>query len=84
MDFMKWVKNNKWIVLIILYVIAIIFQFHSNKWGFLGTSAGIGLIIALISTLFTYSNLIKKFIRKTKFFIGPSMFKWEATSSVNI
>ena len=48
MDLKKWVADNKWIYLTILYIIAMIFQFTINKWGFIITPAGIGLIIAFL------------------------------------
>ncbi|MCY8103402.1 hypothetical protein [Bacillus mojavensis] len=78
MDLKKWFADNKWIYLTTLYIIAMIFQFTINKWRFIITPAGIGLIIAFFTTILTNSKPIKKFLRKIKYFIGFSMFKWEA------
>lgn len=61
-----------------------IFQFSINKWRFIITPAGIGLIIALLTTILTNSKAVKKFLRKIKYFIGFSMFKWEAQADFTI
>ncbi|MCY7774047.1 hypothetical protein MOE70_11785 [Bacillus licheniformis] len=84
MDLKKWFTNNKWFILAMLYIIAMIFQFSINQWGFVTTPAGIGLIIAFFTTIMTNFKPIKKLLRKIKFFIGFSMFKWEAQAAFSI
>ncbi|MBN8253861.1 hypothetical protein [Priestia flexa] len=80
MDFKKWFTNNKWIVLLLVYLAALILQFISKGWSALPTSAVIGLIVAIVATTFNNSREVKRLFRKIKYFLGFGMFKWEATS----
>lgn len=84
MDIKNWVSNNKWIFLIILYMIALFFQYKTYQWGLLKTAPGIGLIIAVLTTLFTNMRSLKRLIRKIKFFFGFGLFKWEAQATFNV
>ncbi|MFP7229122.1 hypothetical protein SFB99_12955 [Bacillus altitudinis] len=84
MDLKKWFSNNKWIILILLYIVAMTIQFINSGWHFVYSAAGIGLIIALISTLLTNSKPIKRILRKLKYFIGFSMLKWTAQADLEI
>lgn len=61
-----------------------LFQYSINQWGFVITPAGIGLIIAFFTTIMTNCKPIKKLLRKIKYFIGFSMFKWEAQANFTI
>lgn len=84
MDLKKWFSNNKWIYLVILYIIAMYFQYRASGIKFITTSAGIGLLIALLGTLFTNARSVKRVIRKIKFFMGFGMFKWDAQANFSV
>lgn len=84
MDLKKWFTNHKWIVLVLVYFIALYFQYRTYQWGVFKTAAGIGLILALLTTLFTNSKNLKKLIRRIKFFFGFGIFKWEAQAVFNV
>ncbi|KMJ59397.1 hypothetical protein AB685_00455 [Bacillus sp. LL01] len=78
MDFKKWMTNNKWIVLLLLYGAALIIQVINNGASVFGSVVGIGLIIAIISTFLDNSRKAKQTLRACKHFFGYGMFKWEA------
>ncbi|WP_144467666.1 ABC transporter permease family protein [Bacillus toyonensis] len=81
MDLKNWFSNNKWICLVVVYVVAIFFQYKANGIGFIKTSAGIGLVVALLTTILTNARSVKRFIRKIKFFLGFGMLKWDADAT---
>jgi hypothetical protein len=80
MDVQKWIANNKWFLLLVIYVFALFMQIYKNGWGVFLTSAGIGLSVAIFATIFNNSRSVKKIFRKIKYFFGFGMFKWEATA----
>lgn len=84
MDLKKWIGNNKWIILVVVYLIALGFQFKTHKWGLFINPAGISLIVALLATLFGYSRSLKSLVRKIKFFLGFGLFKWEAQATMSV
>jgi hypothetical protein len=84
MDLKNWFTKNKWIFLVLIYIGALTIQVVTKGWSTLLTSAGIGLIIALIATVFNYSRQAKRILRHIKYFLGYGMFKWEANSVFTI
>lgn len=84
MDLKKWFSNNKWILLVLVYIVALVFQYTTYQWGLFLTPAGISLSVALVATLFSNSRSLKTLVRKIKFFFGFGLFKWEAQATITV
>lgn len=80
MDIKNWITNHKWLCLIIIYLVALGIQMYNNGASAILSAAGIGLMIAILTTLFKNSRKLKKLLRKIKYFLGFGMFQWEANS----
>jgi hypothetical protein len=84
MDIKKLITNHKWIVLLFIYFIALGIQIYNLGLNAFISAAGIGLVIAILTTILNHSRLVKKTLRKIKHFLGFGMFKWEAVSVFTI
>ncbi|MFE7821832.1 hypothetical protein ACFU1R_27130 [Priestia megaterium] len=80
MDVKEWFTKHKWVILLAIYLFALTLQIIAKGWETFYTSAGIGLIVAILATVFNNSRNVKKIFRKIKYFFGYGMFKWEANS----
>lgn len=79
------IKRYSWLILLLLYMGSLSFHVWNN--GFESTllsSLGISLLIASISTLFTYSATIRKWSRMLKHFLGYSTFYWDVRAVFTI
>ncbi|MFX3617999.1 MAG: hypothetical protein ACE3JK_10770 [Sporolactobacillus sp.] len=79
-----WLRNNGWFWLFVVYAIATILQYAEQGWHFVLTASGIGLIIALLTTVFSNLRALVRIYRRIKYYFGPSIFKWTASADFDV